>query len=544
MSLVELDPAHGSRVVRVNEELCRICQTPAAGMTGRLTWEFGSELADGELDLISRLAAGAIPRYRVEKRFRRPDGETRWLSVSASSVRFEGDPRLYAVHQIEDVTERREFEQRLRFLADHDVLTNLFNRRRFEEELARQVDRAGRYGEAGALLLLDVDNFKYANDSFGHRAGDEVIREVGRRLARRLRRSDVLARLGGDEFAVLLPRAGAASARRVAEDLLAAVRGEPVVLDAASGQAVHLTASLGVALFEGAQAGRDDLLALADAAMYDAKEAGRNGIAVYDCGDGRQEAIARRVALMQRIREALEGEGFELYAQPILDLASRRLTHSEVLLRLRGGDGELISPGEFLPLAESFGLMPAIDRWVVREAIGLAAEQQRAGEEIRLEVNLSAQSLGDRCLPAAIEERIVALGVDPARLIFEVTETAAISNFEHAREFIERLQAIGCSFALDDFGAGYGSFRYLKHLPFDYLKIDGEFIRDLPRNRDDQLMVRSLVSAARGLGKRIVAEFVGDDETVEMLAGWGVHYAQGFHIAEPAPVARVASSGA
>jgi diguanylate cyclase (GGDEF)-like protein/PAS domain S-box-containing protein len=491
---------------------------------------------DGALERFARVLAGETVRG-FESRVRSRDGSIIDVVINATAHR-DRDGRMHVVGTTSDVSARMRAERELRFLADHDTLTDLFNRRRFEEELRRQLDRAARYAETGAVLVLDLDNFKFANDSFGHRAGDTVIRIVARRLSERLRQSDVLARIGGDEFAILLPHADAGSATRVAEDLLATVREAPVVLDAESGRAVHLTASLGVALFAGGHPAEHDVLALADAAMYEAKERGRNGIALYDAQAGRQEALARNVALVERLREALEGDGFELHAQPILDLSTRQLTHSEVLLRLRGADGELIPPGDFLPLAESFGLMPNIDRWVVHEAIALAAEQQAAGIDVRLEVNLSAQSLGDRCMLAAIESELERLGVDPARLIFEVTETAAIANFEHAREFIERLRAIGCSFALDDFGAGYGSFRYLKHLPFDYLKIDGEFIRDLPRDESDRHVVQSLVAAARGLDKRVVAEFVADDETIELLSGMGVDYAQGFHIARPAPIRR------
>jgi diguanylate cyclase (GGDEF)-like protein/PAS domain S-box-containing protein len=537
MALVELDPDRGTRALQVNEALSDITGYPPEAAVGRWGHETGWPLADGELSLVRRLLAGGIERYKLEKPITTAQGGRRWLALSVSAVRGKDGETAYGVLQAEDVTERREYEQRLHHLADHDALTDLFNRRRFEAELRRQLAYAARYGESGALIVLDLDSFKYANDSFGHQAGDRLIRGVADRLRARLRETDVLARLGGDEFAVLLPRADRAAAAQVAEGLLQAIGEAPLVLDQSTGQAIHMTASLGVALFGRTDLGHDDLLALADVAMYRAKEAGRNGYAIADADDGHQAALAERVDLMQRLRAALAaGRGFELHAQPIIELASGRATHQELLLRLRGDDDELIAPGTFIPVAEAFGLMGAIDRWVVRAAIGIAARQQAAGEDVRLEVNLSASSLADPGFPEAVEQELVARSVEPARLIFEVTETAAISNFRQARAFIERLRDLGCAFALDDFGAGYGSFRYLKHLPFDLLKIDGDFIRDLPRSPRDQLIVRALVQAAQGLGKRTVAEFVSDEETVALLRSWGVDYGQGFHLAEPGPV--------
>lgn len=536
MALVELDPDGGVRYLRVNEAIAAITGHSRAELVGRFAADLGAGLADGELTLIRRLVAGEIRRYQVSKPVDRPDGSRRWVALSVSAVRDQAGRAAYGVLQAEDITERREYEQRLQHLADHDALTDLFNRRRFEEEVRRQIAHSARYGESGAILVLDLDSFKYANDSFGHQAGDALIRGAAQLLRGRLRETDVLARLGGDEFAVLLPRADRAGAERVAADLLDALGTDPIVIDERTGQAIHLTASLGIALFQRTTLSHDDLLALADVAMYQAKEAGRNGYAVCEADDGHQEILAERLSLMQRIREALAGEGFVLHGQPIIELGTGRATHQEVLLRLRGEDGALIGPATFIPVAEAFGLMGAVDRWVVHAAIELAAAQQEAGEDLRLEVNLSAQSLADPTFPAAVEEELMRHGVEPSRLIFEVTETAAIGNFHQARAFIERLRALGCAFALDDFGAGYGSFRYLKHLPFDLLKIDGDFIRDLPRSPRDQMIVRALVAAAQGLGKRTVAEFVSDDATVDLLREWGVDYAQGYHLARPGPV--------
>lgn len=539
MCIVELDPDRGPKLIKVNRALEAICAMPAESLVGRYAHDAGAERVWGELGLVRQLIAGDIDTYTIEKRFRRPDGEFRWIQVHSSAVRSAAGTQPIAVNQVQDVTERREMEERLRHLADHDPLTDLLNRRRFDDELRRQLSMAQRYDESGAVVVLDLDNFKDANDTFGHHAGDAVIRVVAQRLRRRLRDTDILARLGGDEFAVILPRADEESVRSVARDLLATIREEQVEIG--DGQVLHLTASMGIALFRRTDLSHDDLLALADVAMYQAKDRGRDAFAVYDADDGHKEVMARRLSLVHLLRAALDGsDGFELHVQPILALASGRFDHQEVLLRLRGPDGELISPGEFLPVAERFGLMPAIDRWVADEAMRLMRAQQDAGIDVVTEVNLAPQSLGDADFPAYIEERVRARGADPRRLVFEVTETAAIANMADARAFIDRVGALGCLFALDDFGAGYGSFRYLKQMHFDYLKVDGDFIRDLPRSHDDQVMVKAVVDAAVGLGKKVVAEFVSDDETIALLREWGVDYAQGFHIGVPGPVALLA----
>jgi EAL domain-containing protein (putative c-di-GMP-specific phosphodiesterase class I) len=271
--------------------------------------------------------------------------------------------------------------------------------------------------------------------------------------------------------------------------------------------------------------------------MHQAKESGCNSIVVYDVDSGRKDGILRRADIAQRVREALTGEGFELHTQPIVALAPGEADREEVLLRLRDRDGTLLSAAEFIPAAEGFGLMAQLDRWVVSASLAYVGRCQDAGVAMLTHVNLSAQSLGDTTMPDFISTAIEEHGVDARRLVFEVTETAAIDNVELARAFLSQLRELGCGLALDDFGAGYGSFRHLKHLPFDVMKIDGDFIRDLPRSECDLVMVRALVGAAAGLGKQVVAEFVSDDETVELLRALGVDYVQGFHVGMPAPIA-------
>lgn len=537
MALADLDADAGVTLRAVNRELCRVLRVPAERLVGRSTADLADgRHADAERRAIRRMAAGEIDTYALEKRYRRPDGTVAQVEVHVSSVRDVDGAVLYVVKQLQDVTERRRLEEELRRKADHDELTGLFNRRRFEQELGAQLRRCRRCGESATVLLLDIDRFKDTNDTLGHHAGDELIRAVAQRLNGRMRGTDVLARIDGDEFAAILPRCDASEAARVVETLLETLRREPVPLAAAE-RPLRLTASVGVMVIGAAyEGGPHDALALVDVAMYRAKARGGDGWAVHDPDDDHLAEITSRAYWGQRLRQALAEDQFELFAQPILDLATGELTHQELLLRLREPDGSLAAPGAFLPVAECMGLMPSIDRWVIRAALELASSHRAAGRAVTLEINLSGQSLADASVPDYIEAELRRNGIDGSGLVFEVTETAAIENVEQAREFIGRLKALGCAFALDDFGAGYGSFYYLKHLPFDYLKIDGEFIRRLPESPDDQLIVRSIVDTARGLGKRTVAEFVEDAATLELLRAWGVDFAQGYHVARPGPV--------
>jgi diguanylate cyclase (GGDEF)-like protein len=425
-----------------------------------------------------------------------------------------------------DITERKRCEAQLRHLASRDSRTGLYNPRRFEEELALAASGARRYGTPGALLVLDLDNFKDVNDTLGHGTGDQLIRSIAAVFRARLRDSDVLARLGGDEFAVLLPHADGEQARRVADDLLEAVRHFDMV---DGGQRVRVTTSIGGVLLGGYELlSGEELLSMADRAMYQAKDEGRDRVVLRTPAEGEGDRRARHISWERRIRRALDGDGLVLHAQPILELASGATAAYELLLRLQDEEGSAF-PNAFLGAAERRGLIHEIDRWVSARAIDLIASHG-----VRLEVNLSARSVGDRELLSLISQRLASTGIDPSLLVFEITETAAIHNMDEARRFAETLTALGCGFALDDFGVGFGSFSYLKHLPADYLKIDGDFIRS-PRSRTDELVVESIVHVARGLGKQTIAEWVGDEETVSLLRGYGVDFAQGFYTGRPFP---------
>jgi diguanylate cyclase (GGDEF)-like protein len=437
---------------------------------------------------------------------------------------------------VQDIEERKRYEGELGYLVEHDPLTGLLNRRGFVRELTHEMAYARRYGGDGSVLFLDLDDFKFVNDTLGHDVGDEVLSEVARIVGECLRETDSFARLGGDEFAVLLPHTASEDAGAMSRRLLEAVR-EGCGVSLADGRSISL--SIGVNGFRSPNGEQtaEDILVDADDAMYTAKEAGKNRVALVSAAT--HERTRARVTWAERVRRAVQDGLFELYCQPIVDLASGLTSQWELLLRLPGDGGELHLPAEFLYTAERSGLILEIDRWVLGEAMRLIAEQSDLGREVRLEVNISGRSVGSPELLALIESGLKETQVDPANLVLEVTETAAIANMDRGRGFATKLQSLGCLFALDDFGAGFGSFYYLKHIPFDYVKIDGEFIRNLPASSTDQLILDSIVQMSRGLGKHTIAEFVGDSETVAVLKEHGVDYGQGFHLGRPRPVSEV-----
>jgi diguanylate cyclase (GGDEF)-like protein/PAS domain S-box-containing protein len=520
------------RFLRVNRALC--------AFTGRAQDELeGTPIVrllhpddrDDEAQALARLARGAATSVRGERRWLHPAGTILWAAVNVTLVRDAAGVPQHVLLQAQDITERRRYETELRYLADHDPLTGLLNRRAFTRALEDHLGHVRRYGPAGAALVLDLDHFKNINDTLGHGMGDELIVSLADALRGRLGDRVAIGRLGGDELAILVPDG---DVDRAAEEVLEAVRGQRVA--SPSGRLRSVSASLGIAGFDEPGLTADDVLANADLAMYEAKEAGRDRAVAYR--PAAQTATHGRVSWPDVIRDGLDEDRFVLQAQPIMNLATGDTSQFELLLRLRDPLGELISPAAFLPAAERYDLIGAIDRWVVSRSIAMLAEENRRGRRLTFEINISGRSAGDPELLALIEHELRANEVDPAQVIFEITETTAVANIPRAQEFAHRLAGLGCRFALDDFGAAFASFYYLKHLPFDYLKIDGEFVRGCVTDRTDQLVIQAVVDIARGLGKRTVAEMVGDEESLELVRSLGVDYVQGFHIGRPAPLAR------
>jgi diguanylate cyclase (GGDEF)-like protein/PAS domain S-box-containing protein len=535
------------RVLAANPAAQRILDPDGSELVGntiadpgwQVVHEDGSPMAVEDFPVSVTLATGQ-PRSNEVMGLYRPDGTHTWISVNTQGVLQPGEelPRAVVI-SISDVTERRSFEAELRFLADHDALTGLPNRRRFHEELTRHLNFTSRYGGEGAVLLLDLDNFKYLNDSQGHKAGDQFLVSLARVLKDRLRQTDVVARLGGDEFGVLLPAADPVQARKVAELLQGAVREHAPLV---AGQPVKLSTSIGIACFGHGNADPEQLMAAADLAMYDAKEAGRDRIGMATAETVDERSLKARMHWLERIRKALDDETFIIYCQPIAVIETGDISQYELLLRMEDENGHIVPATAFLATAERFDLVQEIDLWMVAQAIDLIAEHAAHGRALKLEVNISAKSIGDAALPQLIERKLEETEIDPQLLILEITETTAIANMDEAVEFATRLSRLGCGFALDDFGRGFGSFYYLKHLPLNYLKIDGDFVRNIAHNLVDQQVVKAVVQVAKALGYKTIAEYVQDEATVLALRHYGVDYMQGYHVGRPRAL-NPASSG-
>jgi diguanylate cyclase (GGDEF)-like protein/PAS domain S-box-containing protein len=536
MALLGIGEQDFGRFLMVNESLCRLTGHARSSLEGR---DFQSithpdDLA-GDVELMHDLVDGRIPRFQLEKRYLHAKRHSVCVLVNATLIRDAAGEPLYAIRQLQDISASKLLEGQLEHLADHDPLTGLFNRRSFHRELARQLSYTRRYGDGGGgVMVIDLDHLKVVNDSLGHAAGDELIVSVAHLIRDRLRVTDTVARLGGDEFGVSLPHTAPAQVMALADELLRAVREDQTVAAAAETSSV----SAGLALYDDETDGSEsDLLVQADLAMYAAKSAGGDRSVVYD--PALAERDGRPPNLAGRIRQALSLGEFQLYTQPIVGASDGRLALSEVLLRLPGQGGELILPSAFIYTAERFGFVRELDRWVIEQSLRAVAELSLG----TVSINLSGASITDPDLASYAEGEMRRFGTDPSQLVFEITETAAIANMQSARQCLAALNGIGCRIALDDFGAGFGSFYHLKHLQLAFIKIDGEFVRRLPASSTDRLLVTAVVDIAHGLHQQTIAEHVEDQETLEILRSLGVDYVQGNHIGEPAPIADAAARG-
>ncbi|KAA0019717.1 EAL domain-containing protein [Salinicola corii] len=426
-----------------------------------------------------------------------------------------------------DITERKLAETRLLWLASRDSLTELYNRRFFEEALSRAVTPSS----FGAVLYLDLDRFKEVNETSGHQSGDQLLRSVATDLSE-LGQGNVVARLGGDEFAILLEHASQQSAIDMAQQIANHLEQKTLHVE---GRIHRASASIGIAIYPDNGAFPDELMANADYAMYLAKDDAVQRWHLLSPEQQGREEIKQRVYWVEMIRNALLNDDFELMVQPIFRLVDFDVQHYEVLLRLKDANGKSLSPGTFIPIAEQSGQIVAIDRWVLSNGIRLMSTL--GDTTANLAINLSGQSLHDGDLTDFMKHEFVRHAVDPARIIIEVTETAAVTDFASARGVLESVRALGCKVALDDFGVGFSSFHYLGQFPADYIKVDGSFIQKLPESEESQLIVKAIVDIAKGMGKKTVAEFVDRSELLPYLLGYGVDYVQGFYLGKPSAVA-------
>ncbi|MEF2977135.1 putative bifunctional diguanylate cyclase/phosphodiesterase [Subtercola sp. YIM 133946] len=446
-----------------------------------------------------------------------------------------GEPTSVLVNAY-DTTEQHRYHEHVAYLATHDALTGLINRSEFEQRVAEHLESCRWGGDTGAVLVLDLDNFREINDSLGHAGGDEFLVAMAGMLSRWIRSSDSVARIGGDEFAVLLTEGDRDEAEASVQTLVALVRDGFRSSADEAGLARRVTVSIGAVTVVSDATTAGELLSDADLAMYDAKNAGRNGYSFLGASEVLAARVSSQVNWTEKILAAIENDRFVLHGQPILHLETNQISSLELLLRMIDDDGSLIPPAQFIQAAESAGLAVMIDQWVVSHAIEHLGALQSFAPTIKVHVNLSGRSVGNLEVAEFIERRLAESGVDATGLVLEVTETAAVSSIDAAQTFMNRLTKLGCVFALDDFGAGYGSFYYLKHLPFGIVKLDGEFVSGSERDPLDQLVLASLVSIGKGLGRFTIAEFVEDEVALTMLREIGVDGAQGYYIGRPAPL--------
>jgi diguanylate cyclase (GGDEF)-like protein/PAS domain S-box-containing protein len=461
------------------------------------------------------------------------DGQEYFIEHSAAPIRSAVGETLGVVLVFRDVSEQRRLNHEMNYRATHDTLTGLFNRDEFERRLQLALASA-HLGEAEyALMYIDLDQFKLVNDAGGHAAGDRLLKQVAGVIGRLVRKSDTFARLGGDEFGLIIEHCSIEAAQRVAQQICREVDAFRFQLGI---HRLHIGASIGLVPVDKRWPTTANLLRAADSACYAAKAAGRNRVHTYFAADAIIESHRSDMQWVRRLEQALDKDQFILHWQQITPLGhDTGGVHGEVLLRLVGDDGRLISPGAFLPAAERFHMASRIDRWVVREVFEWMARHKAAMSHVdTVSVNLSGLSIADRDFHRYVLELIGTIPFDHHKLCFEITETAAITNLSDAKVFFESMRTYGVRFALDDFGSGVSSFGYLKSLPVDYLKIDGQFIRDLEDDLVDQATVRCIREVSKITGKKTVAEFVETEAVEILLREIGIDYAQGFLRHRPA----------
>ncbi len=426
-----------------------------------------------------------------------------------------------------------ERDARLLHLANHDSLTGLFNRRRLVEELKKEIDNVITNESSGALLFIDLDQFKYVNDTCGHPAGDRLIKKVAEQLESTVGQMGIVARFGGDEFAVLLHSVRKREAENIANEILLDMR---QLAHIEGDKVLHVHCSIGITTIQSDKFDHDELIAHADIACREAKESGRNRHQFYSLSEHEANKIVADVGWVGKLRDAIDNDKFRLMFQPIVEIATGRITHHEVLLRLVGDNGKLVSPDAFLPAAVRFGLMAEIDTWIVEHAIQILASFREAQPDLRFSLNLSANAFEVDDLTGFVRSTLEKNNVPAGAVIFEITESLAVRHLNYVEHQIGTLRELGCELALDDFGTGYSSFGYLQKLSVDYIKIDGCFIRDLANNPVDQKMVRLIGEIGQEAGMRTVAEYVQDAPTLALLAELGIDSAQGYFIGRPTAI--------
>jgi diguanylate cyclase (GGDEF)-like protein/PAS domain S-box-containing protein len=488
-----------------------------------------------DLQTMSSVSKGLKTLYQHEANLNRKDGEECIIQWSHTRLDCPHRSAPLLLSTGLDITQHRKLERNLSWLVNHDTLTTLFNRRRFEKEVNAAMKWAKKHRANGILITIDLENFKDINDTCGHKVGDIILRKVASTLQALCRPIDsaahkVTARIGGDEFAIILRGIDGEGGSNLSQRIIKALNGISHFQHQISFQ---LSASIGIASFSDAHNNATELLSNANYARNQAKIDGRNHYRVFNPQHSHIEQTHHRMIWRDRIENALRNDRFVLHFQPILDIQKNKISHYETLIRMLDENNELIAPGLFIHIAEQFGLIQQIDDYIIASAIARQGALVTEGHDLTLTINLSAKAFDDKKLYHKISQAIRDNHANAEHLVFEITETGAVSNIVAAQEIMTQIQALGCKFALDDFGVGFSSFHYLRKLPVDLVKIDGSFVTDLAKHADNKVLVKALSEVAIGFNKETVAEFVDSLQTLEILKNSSVNYAQGYFIGKP-----------
>ena len=478
---------------------------------------------------LKTILAGDVNSHHFEFKLKNKFQEEIWVEARFEISAAQDHKTRSISGTIDNVTSRKKAQRDLEYLAMHDGLTGLYNRHYFEEELKQYAATAARGNGPHALLYLDLDHFKVINDTAGHHQGDIVLRNISDLISERLRESDFFARIGGDEFALLLPNTGQKTALKLADNICKLLDTYQCKID---NQAFKVNCSIGISEVDGLEESAEEYMKQADIALYAAKKQGRNMAHIFDHHDAHSKDLRATLEWVRRLHQAVADDNLVLHFQPVVEIESREIAHYEALVRLEL-DNKIVPPGEFISALEREGDMSLLDRQVISKAIKYLADYP---ELHKIAINLSAQGFSDDRLVPLVKEKLALYQVSAERIIFELTESASLSNIGATQQIISRIGELGCEFSIDDFGTGFSTFSYLKQLPAQSVKIDGSFVVDLASNPVDFALVKAIYEVATALGKKTVAEFVENEETLQILHKIGVTYAQGYHLGKPMPI--------
>ena len=480
-------------------------------------------------EIIKDIVTGKVKQTVLEFQLKRQYSQPFWCEINLSAYNNKQRNTLSVLGTIEDISIRKDSEQQLQHLALHDSLTGLHNRFYFDNELNKIALFANRTQQQHSLLYIDLDHFKAINDSEGHLKGDLILKEVAQLLTERVRESDLLCRIGGDEFTIILTNTEVDDAVKVAKEICQSIANAVFNFD---NNTYKISSSIGIAKIDGTAPSNEAYLQQADIAMFAAKERGRNRVHIYSEGEQVTDNLKHSFDWIQKLRKSVEEDNIILHFQPILDLKTRTIACYEALVRLQV-DGEIIFPDRFIPSLEKANDMSLLDSHVIGKTVSLMTQYPQLE---KVAINLSAQAFNDEELYDYIKNKLAQYQIKPSRIIFELTESASLSNLTGTQRMVTKLNQLGCQFSIDDFGTGFSTFSYLKQIPAESVKIDGSFVKDMIRNPTDAVLVKSIHETSKALGKETIAEFVEDQETLEKLAELGVNYAQGYCISRPVPV--------